>query len=847
MSIEKPISYPACATATEEEARLPDVRLTLERTNSQLQPRVDVGLAPAHPDDSAYLDLVLSAFNRDIALWASFGRGPHLVEASYCVILSARAPALETKECENGALAAISAGTVYFNYALFRDTIPLGFRLAVLTYIFGRLSGGQDDNASEISLDTFPVPLLVDQVKVLEEPEKYGFVAKDDWLERLIALLATKFHASPLPESARRTANRQQLSTLDTSHREQGAALTAEQLQYVEQFSSRNKAQKKLLLTKMRTLLSVLSTALGEDVAINVIPGEWWAYNPEENTITFPLIDLVTSSPEQIMGSIFHEIAHYQVTRVNANNPAFIRLLGTESKRLLLSAFEDPRATNWMLNTFPGTAPYLHRIYDDLLSEDLGRAPYGYKLQKEVQRRTNAEAQGYRLLPHLEYLLSVLYYWRFGRFPGSVINPRVKQALDDTTPFFASIFDRYPQRRAPEREKRRYAQEAAEQIVGHILEPYERLLEESQKNIGQTIERGQQPIGEGEDPSEMHPQTLEQEAQEIIEAQSKELADRLSAKNTSNQSLDAGGLEKRVTTRRDTLDGALISKEKPHAELTRQDLITQRRRLQSELTKSVEEYNRLYARVSGVLQPLVGTLENVLVKNRKPRYEGYYMTGQKPDVRKVMDVTRKMQLGLPTTRRDFSIFLKRRRPTHLDHRVMLLVDESGSMQEPKRTAVLEGVTLFAEALEYLEISYAVIGFADTPIIHKSFSDALSNKERIDLINNVAQLIPGGATADADALALGIELFKREPENVYRLMLIISDGEGNVNTTGRTFDELQETARIEGIRVLGIGIGEAADAVSARYSHPVQIPTVAELPAKLGEVLEQEVTGDLPHS
>jgi Mg-chelatase subunit ChlD len=174
---------------------------------------------------------------------------------------------------------------------------------------------------------------------------------------------------------------------------------------------------------------------------------------------------------------------------------------------------------------------------------------------------------------------------------------------------------------------------------------------------------------------------------------------------------------------------------------------------------------------------------------------------------------------------------------------MLLLDESGSMQEPKRTAALQGVLLFMEAFDYLGIDYAIIGFADAPIVHKPFGANFTQRERERVFEDVSQFIPLGATADADALALAIDLFQREPEDVYRLIIVVSDGEGNVNTTGLTFKELQDVAATKSIHVIGIGIGEQAKTISTRYDRPIQVATVDELPLTLGRVLEQEVTID----
>jgi uncharacterized protein with von Willebrand factor type A (vWA) domain len=174
---------------------------------------------------------------------------------------------------------------------------------------------------------------------------------------------------------------------------------------------------------------------------------------------------------------------------------------------------------------------------------------------------------------------------------------------------------------------------------------------------------------------------------------------------------------------------------------------------------------------------------------------------------------------------------------------MLLLDESGSMQEPKRTAALRAALLFMEAFDYLGIDYAIVGFADAPIVHKPFGTSLSQRAREQLFEDISQFIPLGSTADADALALGIRLFDHEPGDVYRLIIVISDGEGNVNTTGLSFKELQDAAAAKSIGVIGIGIGEQAETISARYDRPLQVATVEQLPTTLGAVLREEVIGD----
>ena len=106
-----------------------------------------------------------------------------------------------------------------------------------------------------------------------------------------------------------------------TPSREPDTELSEEQRQRIAELAARNRIDQAILLKKMRTLVTIISTGLGEDVDISVVPGEWWAFDYESNTITFPLVDLVTAPPDKIIGYLLHEIGHYQVTRVDVKHP----------------------------------------------------------------------------------------------------------------------------------------------------------------------------------------------------------------------------------------------------------------------------------------------------------------------------------------------------------------------------------------------------------------------------------------------------------------------------------------------------------------------------------------------
>ncbi len=624
----------------------------------------------------------------------------------------------------------------------------------------------------------------------------------------------------------------------ETAPRQQTEELPKKYVKTAGTFADGNGLLLEPLLKRMNTLIEILSTGLGGDVDIKIIPGDWWAYDFENNSVTFPLEDLIFYTPDKVVGYILHEVGHHQISRVDTREDIFALFLSTQHLQLLLNAFEDARCNNWMLGHFKGSRYYLEQIYDELLPEDLRASSYTQKLEREIRQDPKAPLHPYQLYPHLEYLLSILYYWRYNRRPLEIINNNVVDALNKTAPHFDAIFSAYPRDRESEADKRRFAKECALKIWRCIVPEYEKLVNESLRNVSQTLESGQLPTVNGEYAPEMSTDDLNQEARTLVEKASEELAERLTSKIDRPEEIDTSDQSESGQLHEDRETGAQLDQEESEKTLTA--LIRKRRNIEFNQEHIAGEYQRTHGKTARLLQALVGVLENVLSKNRRPTYEGFYMSGQKPDVRKVMSVSQKAQQHIPLTKRDMHVFLKRRRPTKREHRIVLVIDESSSMHEPKRTPALTSLLLFAEALDYLAIDYAVIGFSETPIIHKHFGKNLTQRERESLFASVAARMPHGTTADADALALATRLLEAEPENAMRLIIMISDGEGNVNTTGKTFQELQNIAEEQNIPVIGIGLGQEITELQKRYNRPIHVPAVEKLPKILGGVIEKSV-------
>ena len=74
-----------------------------------------------------------------------------------------------------------------------------------------------------------------------------------------------------------------------------------------------------------------------------------------------------------------------------------------------------------------------------------------------------------------------------------------------------------------------------------------------------------------------------------------------------------------------------------------------------------------------------------------------------------------------------------------------------------------------------------------------------------------------------------------------VIVVISDGEGNVGGGPEVQRQLaRKIEGDEGIKVIGIGIGDGVEAVKHVYQHPVVVDDVTRLPRALGRILEEEV-------
>lgn len=164
------------------------------------------------------------------------------------------------------------------------------------------------------------------------------------------------------------------------------------------------------------------------------------------------------------------------------------------------------------------------------------------------------------------------------------------------------------------------------------------------------------------------------------------------------------------------------------------------------------------------------------------------------------------------------------------------------MSAEKGDRATEVLLLFMETLDQVGISFEIIGFSDAPSVHRQFNGGMSASEKEDMIDEVSRYMGNGATADADALKLAVDNMKKQ-FGERRVILLLTDGEGNINTTGQSMDEIIGDAEDNGIEVIGIGIGEGMKYVKEVYPNNIVVPEIDDLPVEVAAILEHRILGE----
>lgn len=594
-----------------------------------------------------------------------------------------------------------------------------------------------------------------------------------------------------------------------------------------------------------RNTIEGLAKTISPEGKIKFEPGTNWSYIFEKNTITYPIMDLISKNYDYVVGVSLHEGGHRDISRVDIKENVFKEMFEKESTRLLLNGFEDPRTNNWVMKKLPGSPTYFGALYDEEFPLDLDKATPFSGYRKSLVDQEDGKKM---ILPHMQYVLSVIDYWRHmdeyakGRVSPYMSDEKVKEVFDKTIEHFKDIFETLPEKIfASEKEKYEKALLAAKKVQEKILPLYKELIEESVNQLKQMIKDGKVKIdkGEGKDTTGLSPEELDDEARSIIEQKSKELADSLDG------NMDRPDKEDIEKYREATAKGKISDKDKEKARKTLEEhrkkigklreLLDRARQSERERKESQTKYERVYEKISHLIEHLKGYLDNIFLKNTKAMYNGYYRSGQRLDIRRLIQYEANFKT-------DDKLWLRRNIPSKKDYKFTLVIDESGSMGGKHGERAIEALLLFMETLDFLEINFEIIGFNDAPSIHRKFNGKMSVPEKEDMIDEVSRYMGSGCTADADALKLGIDNMKKQ-SGERRIILVLTDGQGNINTTGMTMENILKEAENKDIEVIGIGIGEGMEYVQKTYPYHVTVPDMDELPLEVAALLEHRILGE----
>ncbi len=171
-----------------------------------------------------------------------------------------------------------------------------------------------------------------------------------------------------------------------------------------------NQLQEALVMAGMVSLRNDLSVQLGD----------WWTFNWKTNVISLPEAELERCPKEEVCWIILHEAAHAALTRLHDILPR--ATLQRPELQMLLNCVEDVRIENWILQRFPGSAPWKN------VAETMSRVDDPITAEEAEQEH-----------PARAFLRGVVRLGRNGGMPV-FIHPIARAALEDALPALEAAF-----------------------------------------------------------------------------------------------------------------------------------------------------------------------------------------------------------------------------------------------------------------------------------------------------------------------------------------------------------------------------------------------------------------------
>ena len=467
--------------------------------------------------------------------------------------------------------------------------------------------------------------------------------------------------------------------------------LSEENLQIMQEFEDRVEAMAK---------------TTGGDYGLTVQPGIGWAMNVENRTLTYPVIDLLSKGIETTLGYALHEGGHRDITRMV---DGYWRT--KETLRVLYNVVEDPRVNTYEQSKWPGSSLFLSKTYEIEWPEVDTSKPFEYY-------------DDYKVQPHMQFLNSIIYYYRYDVIDPRISNERVKEIFQKTIGTIERAYSKHPPVfRASEEMKRNAQKEMSDILKEFVVPEYSKLIKDSAKIVEDGLLNGKIQLSTTGKMSgqpmlgALSIEELSQKARAYIEEKSKELADKLESKMSSRET---ELLKKEASKDKKIRDLKKALKDKSGSKINSLKDVAESRILNQRLRESQKtEWDRFLSPIASLVTILTGLLENELTKDERSKYKGFYRTGKKIDLRKFMQY---QASDYDPAHEKF--WMRKTLPTKPSINFTLVLDESGSMVEGERdNNALKSIVLLVEVLNHFNIDFNIIGFSNAPSVHKEFDEA----------------------------------------------------------------------------------------------------------------------------
>ncbi|MDD5656502.1 MAG: VWA domain-containing protein [Elusimicrobia bacterium] len=270
--------------------------------------------------------------------------------------------------------------------------------------------------------------------------------------------------------------------------------------------------------------------ALFAGPSVRVQTGTWWLTvqnlkDPENKEIRIPVEDIFVRAvdawgEEEAVGAAIHEVAHYSITRLPPDSAlAGKYALGNSPKanNALFQAIEDTRVNTWALKEKPGFQHYLDAVYAAEWPEDLDDKKALARARIRLLQRSTIEVEhsdGSKekwVPPHLQYVDSIIYYWRHGKAPKFLEDQEALKAWEATLPALEAARNLHPEKAGDvllEAVKAPVGEKLLELIDREIYPYYEKLVEKTKQEMrdkqqkGDKMQKGSGQSSAGEDGEE---------------------------------------------------------------------------------------------------------------------------------------------------------------------------------------------------------------------------------------------------------------------------------------------------------------------------------------------------------